>query len=85
MAGSENYDGSSGTRPAPALRERSVSVKRVTWSLALVITNILGIAVAVAMIERQEIDALVLAPATVVLVLLVLWVKKQRAVGDHRR
>jgi hypothetical protein len=58
-------------------------LKRLTWSLALVITNLLGIAVVLAMIERQKIDALVLVPVTLVLFLLILWVKKQHVERDH--
>ena len=60
-------------------------MKRLTWSLALVITNLLGIAVVLAMIERQKIDALVLVPVTLVLFLLILWVKRQRASDRYGR
>ena len=58
-------------------------MKKLTWSMALVITNLLGIALVVAMIEREEVDALVLVPVTLLLFLLILWVKRHRAEHDQ--
>lgn len=60
-------------------------MRKVARSLALVITNLLGLGVVVAMMKRQEIDALVLVPVTVVLVLLIVWVRKQRTSRDDYR